>query len=56
MKWQCCFGFIVPAGVLLLFPELSLVRGRRPYTMDMDEERDMCEFTRARSTEAPNEL
>jgi hypothetical protein len=56
MKWQCCFDFIVPPGLLLVFPEFSLVRYGRPYTMHMDEDRDIREFDRARSTEARNEL
>jgi hypothetical protein len=56
MKWQCCFGFIVPVGLLLVFPELSLVRYGRPYTMHMDEEQDIREFAHARSTKATNEL
>ena len=56
MKWQCCFDFIVPPGLLLVFPEFSLVRYGRPYTMHMDEEQDIREFAHARSTKATNEL
>jgi hypothetical protein len=55
MKWQC-FDFIVPAGLLWVFPELSLVRCKGPHTMHMDEERDSCEFARALSPEAANEV
>jgi hypothetical protein len=34
MKWHGFFGFIVPPGVLLVFPELSLVHCGRATTMD----------------------
>jgi hypothetical protein len=37
MKWEC-FGFIVPAGLLWVFPEFSLVRHRRPATLQIDED------------------
>jgi hypothetical protein len=56
MKWHCCFGFSVPAGLLSVFPALSQVRCGRQYTTPMNEERDTCEFARVRSTEAANEL
>jgi hypothetical protein len=40
MKWEC-FGFIVPAGLLWVFPEFSLVRYWRPDTLNMDEDMDI---------------
>jgi hypothetical protein len=43
MKWQCSFGFMVPSGLLWVFPELSLARCAHLYTMDMDEEIKICE-------------
>ena len=49
MKWQCCFGFMVPAGLLWVFPELSLVRCERLYDMRIDGEMNICEFDRVRS-------
>ena len=49
MKWQCCFGFMVPAGLLWVFPELSLVRRERLYDMRIDGEMNICEFDRVRS-------
>jgi hypothetical protein len=55
MKWHCCFGFSVPAGLLVLVPELSLVRCGRPYTMHLDE-RDIYEFACVRSAEAADKL
>jgi hypothetical protein len=55
MKWQC-FGFIVPPGLLWVFPEFSLVRYGRPHTMPIDEERDICEFACVHSTEPANGL
>jgi hypothetical protein len=55
MKWQC-FGFIVPAGLLWVFPEFSLVRCGRLHTMHIDEERDIREFARVHSTEPANGL
>jgi hypothetical protein len=47
MKWQW-FGFIVPASLLWVFPELSLVRCSRPHTTQTDEEMEICEFARVR--------
>jgi hypothetical protein len=44
MKWQCCCGFMVPAGLLWVFPELSLVRCERPSTIHMNQEKNICEF------------
>jgi hypothetical protein len=49
MKWHC-LGFVVPAGLLWVFPEFSLVRCGRPHTMPIDEERDICEFACVHST------
>lgn len=43
MKWQYFCGFIVPAGLLFVFPELSLVRYNWPRTMRMHEEKDIDE-------------
>jgi len=40
MKWEC-FGFIVPAGLLWVFPEFSLVRYWRPDTLNMDKDMDI---------------
>ena len=53
MKWEC-FGFIVPAGLLWVFPEFSLVRYWRPDTLQMDEDMDIFAFARVRSTEQAN--
>jgi hypothetical protein len=53
MKWEC-FGFIVPAGLLWVFPEFSLVRYWRPQTWQMDEDMDIFAFARVRSTEQAN--
>ena len=53
MKWEC-FGFIVPAGLLWVFPEFSLVRYRRPDTLQMDEDMDIFAFARVRSTKQAN--
>jgi hypothetical protein len=53
MKWEC-FGFIVPAGLLWVFPEFSLVRYWRPQTLQVDEDMDIFAFARARSTEQAN--
>jgi hypothetical protein len=55
MKWQC-FDFIVPAGLLWVFPELSVVRCKGSQSMHMDEEMDICGFGRVLSTEAANEV
>ena len=38
MKWHGFFSFIVPPGLLLLFPELSLVHCGRADTMECAEE------------------
>ena len=43
MKWPYLFGFIVPPGLLLVFPELSLVRCGRPHAVHMHEEKDIYE-------------
>jgi hypothetical protein len=43
MKWQRFFSFIVPPGVLLVFPELSLVHCGRADNMDKCEEKDSRE-------------
>jgi len=43
MKWEC-FGFIVPAGLLWLFSEFSLVRYSRPDILQMDEDMDIFAF------------
>ena len=43
MKWQYFCGFIVPAGLLFLFPELSLVRYDWPCTMHTHNEKDIGE-------------
>jgi hypothetical protein len=51
MKWQCCSGFMVPSGLLWVFPELSLARCAHLYTMDMDEEMKICECNHVRSAE-----
>ena len=56
MKWQCCFGFMVPAGLLWVFPELSVVRCGHSYTMNEDEEMNVCECDRVRSAEPAREL
>jgi hypothetical protein len=53
MKWEC-FGFIVPAGLLWVFPEFSLVRYWRPQTLQMNEDMDIFAFARVRSTEQAN--
>ena len=43
MKWHGVFSFIVPPGLLLVFPELSLVHCGRADTMDKCEEKESCE-------------
>jgi hypothetical protein len=43
MKWQCRFDFIVPPGLLWVFPEFSLVRCNWRRTMHMHEEKDIGE-------------
>jgi hypothetical protein len=43
MKWHGFFGFIVPPGVLLVFPDLSLVHWGRAATMDKCVEKDSRE-------------
>jgi hypothetical protein len=43
MKWHDFFSFIVPPGLLLVFPELSLVHGGRADAMDKCEEKDSRE-------------
>ena len=43
MKWHGFFSFIVPPGLLLVFPELSLVHCGRAGTMDKCEEKDSRE-------------
>jgi hypothetical protein len=53
MKWQC-LDFIVPAGLLWIFPELTVVRCARPHPTCMDEETDICKFARVRRTEPAN--
>jgi hypothetical protein len=40
MKWHGFFSWIVPPGLLLVFPELSLVHCGRADTMDKCEEKD----------------
>ena len=50
MKWEC-FGFIVPAGLLWIFPEFSLVRYWQPATLQMGEDMDIFAFARFRSKE-----
>jgi hypothetical protein len=44
-----CFGFIVPVGLLWVFPEFTLVRYWRPHTSQMDEDMDIFAFARFRS-------
>ena len=51
MKWHGFFSFIVPPGLLLVFPELSLVHCDRVDTVDKCEEKDSREeycFDRSR--------
>ena len=43
MKWHGFFSFIVPPGLLLVFPELSLVHCGPADTMDKCEEKDSRE-------------
>ena len=43
MKWHGFFSFIVPPGLLLVFPELSLVHCDRADTVDKCEEKDSRE-------------
>jgi hypothetical protein len=43
MKWHGFFSFIVPPGLLFVFPELSLVHGGRADTVDKCEEKDSRE-------------
>jgi hypothetical protein len=43
MKWQHFCGFVVPAGLLVAFPELSLVRYDWPGTTHMDNEKNIGE-------------
>jgi hypothetical protein len=43
MKWHGFFNFIVPPGLLLVFPELSLVRCGRADNMDNFEGKDSRE-------------
>jgi hypothetical protein len=43
MKWQYRFDFIVPPGLLWVFPELSLVRCNWRRTTHMHEEKDIGE-------------
>jgi hypothetical protein len=43
MKWHGFFSFIVPPGLLLVFPELSLVHCGRADNMDKCEEKDSGE-------------
>jgi hypothetical protein len=43
MKWHGFFSFVVPPGLLLVFPELSLVLCGRADTMDKCEEKDSRE-------------
>ena len=43
MKWCGFFSFIVPPGLLLVFPELSLVHCGRADNMDKCEEKDSRE-------------
>jgi hypothetical protein len=43
MKWHGVFSFIVPPGLLLVFPELSLVHCGRADAMDKCEEKDSYE-------------
>ena len=43
MRWQYFCGFIVPAGLLFVFPELSLVRYDWPGTTHMDSEKNIGE-------------
>jgi hypothetical protein len=40
MKWHVLFSFIVPASLLVVFPELSLVHCGRADSMDKCEEKD----------------
>ena len=42
---------MVPAGLLWVFPELSLVRRERLYDMRIDGEMNICEFDRVRSAD-----
>jgi hypothetical protein len=39
MKWHGFFSFIVPPGLLLVFPELSLVHCDRADTVDKCQEK-----------------
>jgi hypothetical protein len=41
MKWQYFCGLVVPAQLLIVFPELSLVRCDWARTMRMHEEKDI---------------
>jgi len=43
MKWHGFFSWIVPPGLLWVFPELSLVHCGRADTMDKREEKDSGE-------------
>src|ERR1700732_252947 len=43
MKWHGFFSFIIPPGLLLMFPELSLVHCGRADNMDKCEEKDSRE-------------
>jgi hypothetical protein len=43
MKWHGFFSFIVPPGLLFVFPELSLVHCGRVDNMDKGEEKDSRE-------------
>jgi hypothetical protein len=43
MKWHGFFSFIVPPGLLLVFPELSLVHCGRADNMDKCEEKSSRE-------------
>ena len=44
MKWQYYCGFIVPAGLLFVFTELSLVRYDWPSTTHTDHEKEIGEY------------
>jgi len=51
MKERIFFGFMLPAGLLFAFPELSLVRCRWPHRARIEEETDLIEAAFGRGYE-----
>jgi hypothetical protein len=53
MKWQS-LGFIVPSGLMWIFPEFSLVRCARPHGGHIGAQSGILDFASVRGAERAN--